>query len=90
MAPAAIQFAEFMAGMDFRPPRIPVIANVTARPHDPEPEKIRDLLSRQIRASVRWTESVEFLNNEMGVTDFEEVGPGNVLTRLVQQIRADA
>ena len=37
-------------------------------------------------ASVQWTQSVRFLIKQ-GVTQFSEMGPGNVLTRMVQQIQ---
>ena len=43
-------------------------------------------LARQIGSSVRWLDSVLYLLDR-GVTDFAEVGPGNVLTKLIAQIR---
>ena len=45
-----------------------------------------DTLASQIGSAVRWLDSVLFLLDQ-GVTDFEEVGPGNVLSKLSLQIR---
>jgi len=36
---------------------------------------------------VRWVESIECIFR-MGSFQFEEIGPGNVLTKLLSQIRA--
>ncbi len=84
MAPFVAPFREVLATVRFRPPRLPVIANVTARPH--EQSAIADLLARQLAEPVRWTESVRHLA-ALGMTTFEEVGPGQVLTKLVRSIR---
>jgi malonyl CoA-acyl carrier protein transacylase len=66
------------------PPRIPVIANVTAAPY--EADAVLDTLARQIGSSVRWLDSMVGLLDR-GVTEFEEVGPGTVLTKLLLRIR---
>ncbi len=93
MAPAAREFAEFLAPMTFSAPRLPVIANVTAEPYPVEgtsaedaSEAVKSLLVRQITGSVQWVRSVRRLVAD-GVDTFTEIGPGNVLTRLIQQIR---
>ncbi|MEX1830093.1 ACP S-malonyltransferase [Luteibacter sp. CQ10] len=86
MEPYARQFEGFLASFAFASPRIPVVANVTAKPYPGDAASIRELLVKQITQPVRWTESVEYLLSQ-GVTDFREVGPGNVLTRLVKQIQ---
>ena len=88
MADAAKAFADFLAPMSFSAPRIPVIANVTAQPYPAgnASDAVKSMLVKQITSSVRWTESVRFLIGQ-GVTQFSEMGPGNVLTRMVQQIQ---
>lgn len=88
MGEAAKQFAEFLAPMQFSAPRIPVVANATAQPYPTEnaSDSVKALLTRQITHSVQWTQTVRFLLNH-GVTQFSEMGPGNVLTRMVQQIQ---
>jgi malonyl CoA-acyl carrier protein transacylase len=85
---AAKAFAEFLAPMRFAAPQLPVIANATAEPYPREnaAEAIKSLLVRQMTHAVRWTQSVRYLMS-LGVSDFREIGPGNVLSRLIHQIR---
>src|SRR5579883_575630 len=85
MRAAETEFREFLAGFRFSAPAIPVVSNFSA-----EPYRAADTVSnlaRQISSPVRWVESMECLFR-MGCTEFEEVGPGNVLTRLVEPIRS--
>jgi malonyl CoA-acyl carrier protein transacylase len=91
MADAAKEFAAFLAPLTFSAPNAPVVANVTAQPYpvDDASASAKSLLVRQISHSVQWTQSVRYLIAN-GVTGFSEMGPGNVLTRLVQQIQKDA
>jgi malonyl CoA-acyl carrier protein transacylase len=88
MAEAARAFDDFLAPFSFAAPKIPVIANATAQPYpaDNASESVKSLLTRQITHAVRWAQSVRFLIDK-GVTQFTEMGPGIVLTRLVQQIQ---
>lgn len=69
-------------------PQIPVIANVTAQPLS-GPADILDELAKQIRSSVQWFRTVEYLRDN-GVTTYVEIGPGRVLTGLVKRIHTDA
>jgi [acyl-carrier-protein] S-malonyltransferase len=71
-------------GTPFRMPNVPVIANISARPLLSVSE-IRDELAGQLTWPVRWTSSVEWMI-EQGVTRFIEVGPKNVLSKLVGRI----
>lgn len=89
MAEAAREFADFLAPMSFSAPQLPVVSNVTAQPYPNlnASEAVRAFLVEQITHPVQWTQSVRYLMSR-GVTDFVEVGPGNVLIRLIQQIRS--
>lgn len=84
MEKARVAFAAFLKEIPFNNPEIPVIANFTARPY--KYEEIRNNLEQQITSSVRWQESIEYLIAQ-GECEFEEIGPGTVLTKLVQQIQ---
>jgi len=88
MADAGRAFADFLAPMTFRRPEVPVIANVTGRLYgdDDTSETVRSLLTRQITHPVQWLQSVRYVLAQ-GSMEFVEVGPRNVLTPLVQQIR---
>lgn len=87
---AAREFEEFVRPMSFSAARVPVISNVNAQPYPTQnaSESIKMALVNQIKSPVLWTQSIRFLLSR-GVTEFKEMGPGNVLTRLVQQIRQD-
>ncbi len=64
--------------------RIPVYANVTAKPAQ-EASEIRELLVRQLTSPVRWEESIANMAAD-GATTFVELGPGKVLQGLVKRI----
>lgn len=80
MGPAAEQFGTALNGVPFRRPSFPVVSNVTGQATD-DPDRIRDLLVRQLTAPVRWVECIEALRS-LGVSRFAELGPGRVLTGL--------
>ncbi|MFZ5799536.1 MAG: ACP S-malonyltransferase [Thermodesulfobacteriota bacterium] len=84
VAGAVEDFAAFMAGIEFRSPRVPVLFNVTATPED-EPAAIRTIMAEQIAARVRWFELINRMV-EAGVEVIVEVGPKSVLTGLVKKI----
>jgi trans-AT polyketide synthase/acyltransferase/oxidoreductase domain-containing protein len=77
-------FAAYLAGFTFAPPAVPVISNVTARPY--ASDEVRETLSRQIGSSVRWLDSMLYLLDQHA-TEFVELGPGNVLSKLLARIR---
>ena len=84
MRPADQRCAEALAEVPMQKPRIPVISNVDALPHD-NPEEIRQILVRQILQPVRWEDSMRYLI-EQGFDQFYEVGPGRVLRGLLRRI----
>lgn len=77
-------FAAVLSTVEFRAPSIPVIANVTGTPYPAD--GVRETLGRQIGSSVRWLDTMVMLLDS-GVAEFEEVGPGNVLTKLATRIK---
>ena len=87
MAPAAQTMATALADTIIRPPFVPVISNVTAKP-TAEPQEIRRLLVDQITGTVRWRESVEWMG-ENGIEEVVEIGAGKVLNGLVRRINRD-
>ena len=66
-------------------PRIPVVSNVDARPHE-DPNEIRELLIQQVCSQVRWEDSMRYLLDELKITQFYEIGPGRVLAGLLKRI----
>src|SRR4051794_5594988 len=70
MHSAVERLRKALTDMPMQKPRIPVVSNVDARPHD-DPSEIRELLIRQVCSQVRWEDSMRFLL-EQGVTQFYE------------------
>jgi [acyl-carrier-protein] S-malonyltransferase len=87
MRPAADEMAEALAEATIAPPRVPLVANVTAAPTS-DPAAIRDLLVRQVVGLVRWRESVGAMKT-LGVSTLVECGAGKVLTGLAKRIEPD-
>jgi malonyl CoA-acyl carrier protein transacylase len=87
MRDSQAEFARFIGGFRLNPPSIPVVSNVTGRPY--EAGRTAETLSEQIGTSVRWLDSVRYLLDQSD-PQFEEVGPGTVLTKLITQIRKRA
>jgi [acyl-carrier-protein] S-malonyltransferase len=77
-----------LAGIRFAPPVVPVIANVTALPHE-GPEAIQARLVEQVTSSVRWEESMRYLVRQ-GFTRFIELGPGKALSGFMRRIEKTA
>lgn len=84
MRPADQRLAEALGSVVMHRPRIPVISNVDARPHQ-DPEEIRDLLVRQVLQPVLWEQCMRYLLQD-GFDQFYEVGPGRVLRGLLRRI----
>ncbi|MBN8246507.1 MAG: ACP S-malonyltransferase [Verrucomicrobia bacterium] len=87
MASAQPKLAAALAGIPLQPSRVPVIANVTARPHG-GPDAIAPLLVDQVTHPVRWEASMHCLLDQ-GFTRFIELGPGTALSGFMKRIRKD-
>ena len=88
MASAQPKLQAELERVTLRPPAVPVIANVTARPHE-GPETLRARLVEQVTSPVRWEESMRYLI-EQGFTRFLELGPGTALTGFMKRIAKTA
>ena len=67
-------------------PSVPGVGNVDALPAG-SPDSIRRSLADQVTGSVRWTSSIEYMIDHLGITRFLELGPGGVIAGLVGRIR---
>jgi [acyl-carrier-protein] S-malonyltransferase len=88
MQPAADVMAAALARVTIQPPRVPLVANVTAQSVT-DPAQIVQGLIAQVSGTVRWRESVAFMAHA-GVTTFYEVGSGKVLSGLIKRIAEGA
>jgi len=78
-------FGDFLSTQDVREPELPVWSNRTAAPYRGD---VREELAAQIGSSVRFVDEIESMY-DAGARVFVEVGPGKVLTRLVDAILGD-
>jgi len=70
--------------ISLKPASVPVISNVTARPHG-APAEMHQRLVEQVTSPVRWEESMRYLLSE-GFTRFIELGPGTALSGFMKRI----
>ena len=85
VATASRAFRPVLDEVEFAPSRMPVYANSTAMEYPSEPDAARDLLAAQLARPVNFVREIERMYSD-GVKTFLEVGPGGVLTGLVNSI----
>lgn len=79
------EFDIYLSQFKFNQPRYPIIFNATARAHVDNNTPMPKLLSQQLVNSVFWHQSIEYCL-ALGYLDFIEIGPGRVLTSLLDAI----
>ena len=87
MASAREKLAPVLDSVEFGVPRIPVLSNVTGRPHPSDPGAIKAAMLEQVTGTTNWAADVEAAK-ALGCTTFVEFGPGKVLSGLVKKIDA--
>lgn len=88
MQPAAARMAEALAAVVIHDPALPVVVNVRAEAVT-EANRIADLLVAQVTGSVRWRESVLWMERA-GVSDYWEIGAGKALSGMIRRIQKEA
>ncbi len=86
MAPAAERLRAALDRIEWRSPRVPVIANLTGRQHQGG-DRIPHVMEMQLRSPVRWSACIASLV-EMGCDTFLEVGPKRALTGMMRELAA--
>ena len=84
MAPAAERLRATLDRIEWRSPRITVMANQTGRPHV-DGDRIPHVMEMQLRSPVRWAGCVQGLV-ELGCDTFVEVGPKRALTGMLREL----
>jgi len=84
MAPAAERLRTALDRIEWCSPRVPVMANLTGRPHQGG-DRIPHVLEMQLRSPVRWAGCVGALV-ENGCDVFIEVGPKRALTGMMREL----
>ena len=88
MEDARAELEQAIAEVEFQTPVCPIYQTDDAQPQT-DPEKIKANLIAQLTAPVRWTQIVRNMLAD-GVTEFTELGPGNVLQGLIKKVDAEA
>ncbi len=88
MQQAAAKLAEIVDRAHFQEPQVPVVANIAGQVLT-SAEQIRSELAAQMTAPVEWVGSVREMV-ERGVDTFVEIGPGQVLSKLIKRISGEA
>ncbi|MDN2500709.1 acyltransferase domain-containing protein, partial [Nocardia nova] len=83
MEPILAEFERAAAHLTPRPPRIPLVSDVTGAPADADYGSARYWV-RHARGAVRFADGVRFLE-DAGVTKFVEIGPDGGLAAAVQE-----
>jgi [acyl-carrier-protein] S-malonyltransferase len=84
MAPAAELLRAALDRVEWRAPRVPVMANLTGRQHQGG-DRIPHVMEMQLRSPVRWSACVGSLV-ELGCDTFVEVGPKRALTGMMREL----
>ena len=84
MEPATAGLAEAVSKLEFRDPRVPIVANCTGEPMTSAEEVKQELVS-QVCNCVQWNRSIDYMLGS-GVSYFVEVGPGSALSSMVKRI----
>lgn len=74
---------EFIQGVEFHAPKIPVISNTTKLPFPDDPKEIKRIVMAHLESPVHWMQNVRTLWNVHGVRVFVEVGPRDILSNLI-------
>lgn len=88
MQSASDKMLDVINNTKFAMPDINIISNLTANEYT-NSDEIKDLLVKQITNTVKWQESICYINKK-GANKFIEVGFGNVLSGLVKKTLEDA
>ncbi|WP_328348243.1 type I polyketide synthase [Micromonospora sp. NBC_00421] len=81
MEPMLAEFAAVAATLDYAPPTVPLVSNLTGRVADPGLVCTPDYWVRHVREAVRFADTVTHLR-DLGAGTLLEVGPDTVLTAL--------
>lgn len=85
MIQAKQKFEAFLKKRKFSKPKIPVIANLTAKPYPNG--AVVEYLSKQISSTVLWSDTIHHLMSLSDAMEFVEIGHGDVLAKMILKIK---
>jgi [acyl-carrier-protein] S-malonyltransferase len=83
MIEAKRNLESYLGCININEPKIPIICNLTAN-YVKTKKDIRNALIEQMTNPVKWSDIIKKINSE-GINYFIEVGPGNILKKLIKQ-----
>lgn len=90
MQPAADRLSEALRRTEMKPPRCPVLSNVTGVAHESDVDSIRRRLVEQLTSPVRWEQGCREVIDRMAVgpsaAQYHELAPGRTLAGLMRRI----
>ena len=87
MKKAEEEMKNYLANVVVNKPSIPIISNFVATAQN-DPNKLKELLIKQICGRVRWRESILYMNKE-GINKIVEIGPSKTLTNMMKRFKLD-
>ncbi len=87
MASARERLVPVLDEVTFCAPKMPVLSNVTGKPHSSDPAVIKATMLEQVTGTTNWAADVEAAKS-LGCARFVEFGPGKVLSGLIKKIDA--
>ncbi len=88
MRPVADALTPLLEDADLSDPAVPIMANVDGQPISIAAD-LRAELIHHIFSPVQWVRAVETMR-DAGITDYLEIGPGNVLSGLIKRTDKEA
>ena len=90
MATIRDEMAEFVSGISFYPPQLPVASNATRKTHTDDIEEIKRNIITHLESPVYWMQNVQYLWQDLGIRQFVEVGPRATLCNLIADTLPEA
>jgi acyl transferase domain-containing protein/NAD(P)H-dependent flavin oxidoreductase YrpB (nitropropane dioxygenase family)/NAD(P)-dependent dehydrogenase (short-subunit alcohol dehydrogenase family)/acyl carrier protein len=84
------ELEEFIAGIPFHAPQIPVISNTTMMPFPDDPVEMKRIVMAHLESPVHWMQNARTLWDDYGVRLYVEVGPRDILSNLITDSIPDA
>nr|WP_312871073.1 type I polyketide synthase [Streptomyces lonarensis] len=83
------EFERVATGLDFQPPTIPIVSNLTGQLADPQQLTTPGYWVRHVREAVRFHDGIRTLHTH-GVRHFIELGPDGTLTSMAREALSQA
>ncbi|MEW6348070.1 MAG: SDR family NAD(P)-dependent oxidoreductase [Thermodesulfobacteriota bacterium] len=77
------ELQQFVDGLEFHAPQIPVVSNTTMKPFPSDTREIKRIVMAHLESPVHWMQNVHSLWKDYGVRLFVEVGPRDILSNLI-------